>query len=98
MTRGSRCFSDGGMDGVRALGWGDLRQRQNREALTDMEDFFLSHYLHRMTPLMGAASQSGAVLGPEPKPHPWSCLFLVILELWGFLLNSSVLIDFLCSL
>lgn len=30
----------------------------------------------------------GPVLGPEPKPHPWSPLFLVVLEHWGFLPNS----------
>lgn len=72
--------------------------KTDREALTDMEDFFLSHYLHRLPPGLGARSKSGTVLGPEPKPHPWSCLSLVILELWGFLLNSPVLIDFLGSL
>lgn len=45
----------------------------------DVEDF-LGHYRTRSDPTDGAGSKLGAVLGPEPKPHLWSLLFLVTLE------------------
>lgn len=73
MTKGSGCFSDG-RDGMReGRGVGRSETKTDREALADMEDFFLSHYLLRLSPLLGAWSKSGTVLGPEPKSHPWSC-------------------------
>lgn len=44
----------------------------------EVEDF-LGHYRTRSDPTEGAGSKLGAVLGPEPKSHLWSLLFLVTL-------------------
>lgn len=62
-------------------GWGERGGEgcgKTEQGSPEVEDF-LGHYRTRSDPTEGAGSKLGAVLGPEPKSHLWSLLFLVTL-------------------
>lgn len=77
MVRGRKGISRGrdGMGEGREVGRVVARTEQGSP---EVEDFF-GHYRTRSDPTEGAGSKLGAVLGPEPKSHLWSLLFLVTL-------------------